>query len=558
MLSQRIEILPYLTIFVILLGVIFIPSSFVVDNFNLMRNHYFALSSLMLCAIYSVSKRPNSIEVNPLTGLALVALFLYAVRNIHEYLSIVYAITFISTLLVLSKIELNIVILSKTILILCGFETLYCYLQLFNFIGSPSVYFPITGSFENPNNYGVFVSLCIPFILFLYKNSSYRSICLIIIINTIILLILMKCKIAILCALMSIVLITPKTKIILSNRHLWVGLTIALIVACMFEYKSTLGRILILINSFTLMLKMPIFGYGSHGFTKYYMYEQSQNFEYDCMRLFSGVEGNPMHPLNEYLSYVLNVGHIGLFFIALFIYITYKQRANLHSVYFVCFLNIIILLAFNNCLSYSFVWIFSMLCLSQIKRKYQLQLDWNKLKYILIPIVTLCSVFIISDLKFEISWRRLYDKSRGNIIDEDIVKGYEALYNKWHYNPFFLYNYAVVLNAYEDFDASNQILKLYNDYINDYQANVLKADNFYQLKNYEKAIAVYKDSHKMCPSKFYPLWGLLQCYNETDKSKYLETAKTIENKEVKISSYQIQLMKLQSKKIIYEESQNIF
>ncbi|MCM1163312.1 MAG: hypothetical protein NC339_03560 [Muribaculaceae bacterium] len=144
------------------------------------------------------------------------------------------------------------------------------------------------------------------------------------------------------------------------------------------------------------------------------------------------------------------------------------------------------------------------------------------------------------------------------MIDENIVKGYEALYNKWHYNPFFLYNYAVVLNASEDFDTSNQILKLYNDYINDYQANILRADNLYQLKKYEEAIGEYQNSHKMCPSKFYPLWGLLQCYKETDKHKYLETAKTIEIKEVKISSYQIRLMKQQSKKIIHEESQNIF
>lgn len=219
--------------------------------------------------------------------------------------------------------------------------------------------------------------------------------------------------------------------------------------------------------------------------------------------------------------------------------------------FFSCLLSIIFLSAVQKCLNYSFVWVFALLSITQ-ENKNKLYWNLNNLRFPLIGLCTICLYLISKDINFELNWKNAYDKMYKNSVDLYSIDDYERLYKNWNGNPYFLYNYASVLHINEDYNRSNQLLDQYNKYIVDYQGTMLKAENFLKMEMYNFAAIEFNKSYRMCPSRFAPLWGCLQCYNKTNKEEYIKTAKQIKDKQVKVDSYNIRLMKKHCEDIINE------
>lgn len=536
----------------LILGTISIPDYFVVDNSNLMRNYFFSLISIVLLATRVILGKLKYIKVNKLSMYVFCGLAIAVIRNPCDTYFFTCAISFIFLVIILNTFNTSDIGIAKCIIIACVLETFVCYIQVFGIVENSEVYNLILGTFENPNTYGVFASLCFPFIILLSRQPHYRYLCLSLIYAIIILLLLMKCRSSLVCLFLSYVILNRRIKSIL-NRNCLLPILVMLLLVCFWEYKSSLGRLLIFLTSSRLLLHMPYWGYGKDGFTKFYMTEQSEvlsKFDY-----FVGVEGNPMKPLNEYISYILNVGPIGLILLTLFLYSFIRGHRSYNIVFYSCLINIVFLSLFQNCMTYSFVWLFAALSLSQINEKFT-YLNLTNIRYLFMGTCIVCLYLIIKDFSFEFNWKKTYDKVCADPFNLNYIDNYEKLYKEWNGNPYFLYNYASVLHLNENYDRSNQLLNHYSNYVVDYQGTLLKAENLLKMDKFNLAVVEFKISHKMCPSRFAPLWGCLQCYSKINQKEYIKTAKLIRDKKVKVDSYNIQLMKKYSEDIINEKGEN--
>lgn len=302
----------YCPLVLLLLGTTLIPGGFVVGNLNLVRNYFFTLVSFALLIGAIMYRREfQCTRMNALLNVFLCGLISVVIRNPTDKITLSYVVAFVALLTFFNMVVFNKVHIARCVILICTIETLICCLQYINAIFGATNTHLISGTFENPNTYGLFVSLCVPFIIFSFKQVGGRFFSVSLITIILIMLVLMKCRMALLCVSISILLMYIDAKYI-KSKQLLLLLPIFLVVS-LCEYQSSLGRLLILIVSFMLFIKMPLCGYGVHGFTKFYMNEQANALDSGVFKYFIGLEGVPMNPLNEYVTYVLNVGYIGLF-----------------------------------------------------------------------------------------------------------------------------------------------------------------------------------------------------------------------------------------------------
>lgn len=106
-----------------------------------------------------------------------------------------------------------------------------------------------------------------------------------------------------------------------------------------------------------------------------------------------------------------------------------------------------------------------------------------------------------------------------------------------------LYATAADWNLSGQYEASNRMLSACKKLLNTYDTELLSAENALQQSYYEQAIPHLEMAHLMIPNRFYPLYGLMLCYQHTDKQKAIEIATEILHKEIKIPSSDIDMIR---------------
>ncbi|GAB6977800.1 hypothetical protein JCM17136A_04950 [Phocaeicola sartorii JCM 17136 = DSM 21941] len=94
------------------------------------------------------------------------------------------------------------------------------------------------------------------------------------------------------------------------------------------------------------------------------------------------------------------------------------------------------------------------------------------------------------------------------------------------------------------YDESLEIVRKCTKYLNDYDIEMLLADNNWKLKNYPEAERHYLKASYMCPVRFIPLFKLYELYKEqkrTDEARLL--GKEILEKPIKVYSSTIENIK---------------
>lgn len=81
-------------------------------------------------------------------------------------------------------------------------------------------------------------------------------------------------------------------------------------------------------------------------------------------------------------------------------------------------------------------------------------------------------------------------------------------------NPNFLFNYSSILFNNKDYKASLSVAIKANHILNNYDTQLLLADNYKMLRMYDKSLFHYTESAYMCPNKFTPLFEIFQIYKE--------------------------------------------
>ncbi|WP_321287646.1 hypothetical protein [uncultured Sunxiuqinia sp.] len=121
---------------------------------------------------------------------------------------------------------------------------------------------------------------------------------------------------------------------------------------------------------------------------------------------------------------------------------------------------------------------------------------------------------------------------------ESMLPEYEKLYStSLKKNSFFLYNYGAEQNFVGRLDKSINILSECQQRFNDYDLQMLLADNYDEKGETEKAIVTYRHASFMIPCRFLPIYQLFEIYRKAgQKDMTVKYANEIVNKKVKIPS----------------------
>ena len=125
-----------------------------------------------------------------------------------------------------------------------------------------------------------------------------------------------------------------------------------------------------------------------------------------------------------------------------------------------------------------------------------------------------------------------------------MLTDYALLYPFIRENPLFLYNYGAELHVAELWTASLRILTECARCLNDTDVQILLADNYGRLGEYDRAERHYRRAARMCPNRFMPLYRLVKLYRQTGReAEARQLAGDIIAKSVKVPSFRVDRMK---------------
>jgi tetratricopeptide (TPR) repeat protein len=295
-----------------------------------------------------------------------------------------------------------------------------------------------------------------------------------------------------------------------------------------------------------MIKEKPLFGHGSGGFKANYMDYQAKFFEEYPDSKYVMLADNVNRPFNEYILLLTDYGLAGfVLFLAVcwFLWKSFLRGRHKPVIRLAgsCLLSVAIFAFFSYPLTYPFVWIMMILSIVIIiyKAKYRIKIPRTVIYsalLLMIPVIIFSGVAIYQRMMNEMLWCRIANKSLLGKT-EQMLPQYNHLYKSLKNNELFLYNYAAELNVTERYEESLQIARKCERLWADYDLQMLLADNYEKLQQYEVAEKHYRKAAAMCPVKFVPLYKLYQLYkiiNEDEKVQRM--AKMILDKPMKVRS----------------------
>ena len=331
----------------------------------------------------------------------------------------------------------------------------------------------------------------------------------------------------------------------LSNIYVIFGLVIALFIFCLYVYRwkidSTNGRILIWKVCLNMIKEKPILGYGFDGFTSNYMLSQADFFLNNPKSKYALLADNTSNPLNFYVHVAVVSGAVGLLCVAGVLFFLFYRVNRLKDSNKVVWYSIIASLLTMGMFTYPFhyasVWFITFFLVLYplydiLPSKIQI---WTRIVF---AVLIGCCLYCVNNMALnDIRWKHVQDKSFNEGKTLLMLKYYKRLYPQLRYNKHFLYNYGAELNYCGYYAESKQIMDECCLKLNDYNVQLIQADNYYNIGDTLSAIKSYQLAKNMIPCRFIPLEGLLDIYlsqQHNDEAKAI--AKEIVSKPIKIRS----------------------
>lgn len=550
----------------LLFGVMFLSFPVFVEAELLSKWYVFIGGCSLHCLIILTIIKTPTVNIDLITAvtiiftgyLLLISLLTSSSQSNINILSIVAFIllyfSFKLTPCVLLK-NIDVVILS-----VCVLQACYGLMQYVGILHTYSV-FKIIGSFDNPAGFAACLATGFPFCFSVITRGKLRCYFGIISLAIIMMAIILSGSRAGMIALIIVCYIYIGDKYyhkFKKYRKYSIVLFAVLLLAGMglffLKKDSAIGRILIWKNSLEMIVNKPILGSGVGAFLGNYMQYQANFFELDSNSLYTMLADNVTHPFNEYLLLIIEYGMLGffLFVTVIFVVIKYFERI---TVYHLCLVSVGVFACFSYPLRYPFVVVLIAYSLTKIVTRKIVILKINYFaKTVGGLLVGGISLFLIKDVQFEYRWGKLVQQLQAENYRK-FLSDYEKLYFQWNGDPMFLYNYAAILNRVEQYDKSNDVLNRCIPYFNNYEVQMLIADNYFELKQWSQAEVYYFIAHHMIPSKFVPLYKLMMLYATVgDQQKSLRIAYLIINKEIKIRSGAVYYIRTEAQDIINKYS----
>lgn len=535
-----------------LVGCTFVSVPLFTDPIIYPKNISFVICGVEFSLAMLIFMPQLNIKKSMLLAVAVVLLFYMTIRvgNGHP-IRIAYFATGILMLVLLPNLDLNLDIATILIEIVSVAIITACLLQYTGFITPNNPLF-ITAFFDNPAGIAVHLAMCFPFIFsrYLQYRNKIENVLIFVFITT---LILIGSRSAVFVVVIVALQMLYQRRLIKRKAIIFVGCTIVLLFVFLLWVKSnsTLGRWFILMQSLPLAFNDFWIGSGIYGFYSQYMNLQADYFQTFPDSFFKDLADETMHPLNEYVSFFISFGVVGVFLLVALLWQYSRSYKQKFTVYHSCLFTVIFMSMFTYTFRYSFVWFFVILCLSQLVREEEDFKLSRAYRAICFAVCLLVLYILVNDISFEYRWHN------ANAMKYQNAKEYDALKRNWNGNPFFLYNYAAILNYNEEYSKSNTVLTEYNSYVENYKVQLLFAENFYGLSQYDSARFHYERASLMCPSRFVPLRGLLRTYQKLgNTSKADSIAYYIKKKQPKVNSYDMFVIKAEAENYLNQNFYN--
>lgn len=460
------------------------------------------------------------------------------------------------------------------IIIICFIQACYGISQFIGWYQPNNSNFEVTGSFDNPVGFAAVLAMGVPVSLKLLEKSTKNGSYIVIanLITTLIAVFLSGSRAGLLAILIAIFTYIYFKKSIFSkfnnviHNRLHVALLIGLIIGGLFmlhsqKKDSANGRLLIWQVSAIMINNKPIFGHGYGAFKAKYMDYQAEYFKNNANSKYAQLADNVKFPFNELIKVTVEFGIFGLavlLSVIIFCLLKIMKTANENRVLVLSGLATLgVLSFFSYPLRYISIWLMLAFYLSLILSSKEIMLKNTSISIIArIIVVIACTFFFFyftKQLQAEMKWKTIAVSSLAGNTEEMLPK-YEKLYlTSFKQNPFFLYNYGAELNVASQFDESIKILTECQKQFNDYDLQMLLADNYEIKGETEKAIQLYQHASNMIPCRFFPIYQLFEIYSKAgQKSMAAKYANEIVNKKVKIPSSTVYSIKAEAKKYLKE------
>lgn len=465
--------------------------------------------------------------------------------------------------------EWDLSVLKINISIICCIQALIGILQYFSLYSSHSI-FKVTGTFDNPAGFASCLCFGLPFTsVFTLHNNKYIQQTGRLIAGVIVMAVFLSySRTGIISIIITYAIILCKR---FTNRVLWKHLLLASIigaftVGCYYIKKDSAdGRLLIWQCGLEMFKDAPWLGHGTKSFEAHYMDYQANYFKKNGLQNhYVMLADNIKHPFNEFLLYLLNFGILGLLLLSVFTILLIYCYKKIHTIEkdmtIYTFISIGTFSVFSYPFTYPFTWIIillSIFILTKEEIKSFFFISWRRnTTCILLMIYFITSLYSLYErIKQEKEWKKAtVFASYKNY--EKAIPVYKILESKFNDNPYFLYNYAAVLNENKQYQEALKIAIHCRIYWADYNLDLMIGEIYQHLNKPKQAETYYKNAYMMCPSRFLPLNFLYDLYCKTgDEYKALNIAATVMGKHIKVNSLIIKQIRYKMKQALLKASQ---
>lgn len=458
------------------------------------------------------------------------------------------------------KVDLRSSSISKGCTTICLFLSVYGLLQYFGAIISRHYAFPITGTYENPAGFVAVQASLFPFALVLSIDKEQlrlirrlAGLTALACIGTIIMSGSRAGFLAICAA--TAVLLAFKTKVLSlfkTHKWLWVVLVLVAVALSFLLYRvktgSANGRLFIWSICWDMIKERPLFGYGIGGIERFYMEAQAAYFSIHPDSPYVMLADNVTHPFNEYIKLTVNYGLVGLSIALCLLALTIKRlfnsRENVKVIGLAVTASVFVMCQFSYPFHYAAVWfIAAVSIIPALLKESEGTEEWETPKYLRITLPILFSVLLAVVLRMmylDLKWAEMSKRSLAGHT-ERMLPYYEKMKPQMQHNPLFLYNYAAELNYIGRYEESLAVTEECRKGWNDYDVQLLLADNLENTGQIDQAIGAYQHALDMIPCRFEPLESMMTVYLENgDTLRAIEMAEEIIIKPVKVQSFRVE------------------
>ena len=282
---------------------------------------------------------------------------------------------------------------------------------------------------------------------------------------------------------------------------------------------------------------------------------QAKTFENSCNNEYARLADNIFHPMNEFLLFFIEQGII-LSILGLIILSLYLFKIKKTTPQYLCLTAILTFSFFSYPFKYPLTLFMLAYVLSFCKLPQVIIITLRFPIYLIIGILNFIWFgYIIRDIKNNYIWNKIYNKTKLGQFCK-VKNSYRLLSEDLQSNASFMFNYSTILYKYGYYHESLFYVKnnLYLE--NNYDIQLLLADNYYKLGNSQLAIHHYRKASLMCPNRFSPLYGMFIVYHtDNNVTQAINLGHIILTKPIKVKSRNLRgiLLDVQEKTDLLEK-----